>query len=279
MAGTATTTDGGTTNTTSITDGHDALSWWSDYYTTFALDDSELFSLPAADSLVLHYLKKYPENVTRGPGDVVTTIDHGDGESKSETGTDTGGNSNSNSNSSKTTTTDENPLLVCHVVAMLPFFSDLEDRDHNQSQQTQQGHAVATRLAYEKAAAIALALQHLNVGDTSIVEEIGQVVNGGGCNVMFTVEYMSTYLDPGRSIDEIFDIVGRKGEENGRGRGLPCSFVGAVNSATTVPTAMLTSQRGLVQVSGSATSGQVRLCPCSCVRGCDFDFLLSLFDA
>lgn len=174
----------------------------------FQQDGSNLFSLPSNDNLFLDYSTSYPENVTRNG--VVDTIDYYDAVD----------------------------ILVCHVVAMLPFF----DADSS------------VLRSYEAAAAIALALQHLNTGNGTIVPEV-ESVRENNCPVLFGLEFLGTRLDPGRTIEMAFEISSRAFEGGTR---RPCSFVGGIRSAVTIPTALLNSQRGLVQVSGSSTSAEVR---------------------
>ncbi|KAL3920739.1 MAG: hypothetical protein SGILL_003106, partial [Bacillariaceae sp.] len=129
----------------------------------------------------------------------------------------------------------------CHVVGMLPF-TPLDNV------------SLASLSTYEEAAAMALALEHLNTGNSSIVEDL--VYLPDTCQGMaFTLEFLDTHYTPGPAIDDVFEFSARSGKP---GEGLrPCAFVGASRSAVTLPTSLLTGHRGYVQVSATSTSFQL----------------------
>lgn len=189
-------------------------------------EQSVLSSLPGLDTLISNYHIDHPQNIVRHSRSVVDLVDL---RTSPDEYWDNDGNA-----------TDPLYLPHCHVVGMLPFTPF-----HNASK--------AHLATYEEAAAMALALQHLNTADGSIIGEL----EGLQCsNMVFTLEFLDTHFLAGPAIEEVFEFSSRG--ENFEEEGLrPCSFVGAKRSAVTLPTALLTGNRGYVQVSGSATSFQL----------------------
>ncbi len=101
------------------------------------------------------------------------------------------------------------------------------------------------------ASAMALALNHLNTGDSSVVSSLGRIRKQ--CqNLMFTIEYLDTRDNPGVAIEEVFGVIDRTQQQYGYR--MPCSFIGGVRSAVTIPTALLTGHKGYLEVSGSSTA-------------------------
>ena len=132
----------------------------------------------------------------------------------------------------------------CHLVGVLPFkLSD--DPDLRCST------PVSPR-ALEHASAMALAVEHLNTGNSSIVSNMGELRRSICRDLTFTIEYLDTKDNPGIAIEETFGMIDRKKSEYGYRT--PCSFVGGVRSAVTTPTALLTGHKGYMEVSGSSTA-------------------------
>jgi hypothetical protein len=146
-----------------------------------------------------------------------------------------GGNNNNNNN-----VTDPIWMPHCHVVGMLPF-TPFDNA------------SLASLSTYEEAAAMALALEHLNTHNGSIVDDLAYLQDTCA-GMVFTLEFLDTHYTPGAAIDDVFAFSSR----TGRSEGLrPCSFLGAARSAVTLPTSLLTGHRGYVQVSATSTSFQL----------------------
>ncbi len=134
-------------------------------------------------------------------------------------------------------------VLHCRFVGVLPF--KLPDDEASRC---------STRISprsLDHAAAMALAVQHLNTGDSSIVSSLGNLRRQCS-NLVFTIEYIDTKDNPGVAIEDIFGVIDRKQSEFGYR--MPCTFVGGVRSAVTIPTALLTGHKGYMEVSGSSTA-------------------------
>jgi hypothetical protein len=138
----------------------------------------------------------------------------------------------------------QSPLLIvpnCHVIGMLPF---------------SQGLSVDTNpKSMEHASAVALALQHLNTGNSSIVNSLREIRESMCSELTFTLEFIDTKGDPGVAIDEVFNFTERTIENNGYRT--PCSFIGATRSAVTIPAALVTGHKGYMELSGSSTGFQL----------------------
>ncbi|KAG7339700.1 7 transmembrane sweet-taste receptor of 3 GCPR [Nitzschia inconspicua] len=184
-----------------------------------------LNSLPVIDSLLADYHLNYPENVRRRSQSIVDIVNLR--VSEDSLGEESNG-------------IDSLYLPHCHVVGMLPFtpFRNV---------------SYANLETYEEAVAMILALQHLNTANGSIIDEL----EGLQCsNMAFTLEFLDTHFMPGPAIEKIFELNSRSSRSQNEGL-RPCSFVGAVRSAVTLPTSLVTGHRGFVQVSGSSTSFQL----------------------
>ena len=125
---------------------------------------------------------------------------------------------------------------ICHISGILPF--------------TQDNEGTLGLPAYESAAAIALALHHLNVGDGSIIPQLDGLPER--CNIRFTVEFSDTAYSKSQALNTVLQQMSRP--LSGSPKPRPCAFVGAYRSAISQPTSILTGLRQYVQVSSSSTS-------------------------
>lgn len=91
--------------------------------------------------------------------------------------------------------------------------------------------------------AVALAIQHLNTGDGSVIPEV-QGLNEN-CNVRFTAEYFDSEMSESRAVDQTIDILAR--EPGKVDEKLPCAFLGNGRSAVTLPTSIITGLNGYPQ--------------------------------
>jgi ABC-type branched-subunit amino acid transport system substrate-binding protein len=123
-------------------------------------------------------------------------------------------------------------LAYCHLSGLLRFTK---------------GDYVPVQATHEDAAAIALAIQHLNTGDGSIVPAIEGL--NESCNVRFTVEFGDTQYNPGVGLSIVANQTRRELPEQ-----KPCAFLGAYRSAVSITTSIATGILGYPQVSGGSTS-------------------------
>mmetsp|Transcript_4839 Transcript_4839/g.9945 ORF Transcript_4839/g.9945 Transcript_4839/m.9945 type:complete len:996 (+) Transcript_4839:50-3037(+) len=127
-----------------------------------------------------------------------------------------------------------NVMGICHIAALLDF-------THGQEM-------IPYEPAYEVAAAVALAAHQLNVGDGSIVQEISAIQ--ASCPIKFTVEFDNTQFVEGAALRSVIQTTSRQQRQ-------PCAFLGAVRSAVSVPTSIVTGLQGYPQMSGHSTSADL----------------------
>lgn len=131
--------------------------------------------------------------------------------------------------------TDGIDLGLCHLLTIMPF--------------TGEG-AEPNVVAYEAAIGVALAAQHLNVGDGSLITEVDGL--DGRCNVRFTVEYADSKLDAGHALDEV--VQRTDPQRINDGKRLPCAVIGSFRSSESIPTSIVSGLRNYPQISGGSTS-------------------------
>jgi len=131
----------------------------------------------------------------------------------------------------------ENEIAVCHMPLLLAFSRG--GLPHN-------GLG-----SVESVAVLALAAQHLNTGNGTIVPEV-QGLNQR-CNVRFSLEVQDTQLDEAHSVDHVIRITDRTPVKER----LPCAFLGAGRSAVSQPTSIITGLRGYPQLSPISTSADL----------------------
>jgi len=125
-------------------------------------------------------------------------------------------------------------IPLCHLSAIIPFTggSDFLPRPNT----------------FEHAMAAALAAQHLNTGDGSVVDAVKGLSER--CPIRFTLEYADSQRKGGVALEHVKEQTSR---EMPGGR-LPCAFLGASRSSVTAPMSIVTGYLGYPQVSGSSTS-------------------------
>ncbi len=106
--------------------------------------------------------------------------------------------------------------------------------------------------SYEGLAAIALAAQHLNTGDGSIVPEVAGLANNK-CGIHFNVAAYDTEQTISVAMDKIIQITDRTRNDEADNV-LPCVILGAARSAVTMPTSIISGSRGFPQISPLAVS-------------------------
>jgi len=117
---------------------------------------------------------------------------------------------------------------VCHIPFLIPL-----SIDDNQ------------KVTYQTYVAALLAIQHLNAGDGSVIQEIKEIRDK--CNIYFTIEEIDTNGSKAVAVNHVIDLL-----EN-RSR-LPCAFIGAYYSRVSIPTAIFTGIKGYAQMSYISTS-------------------------
>ena len=105
-------------------------------------------------------------------------------------------------------------------------------------------------VGYETAIGVALALQHLNAGDGSLIEPVEGL--NQRCNLRFTGEFLDTGLTGAQALNEVVP----RTEPTYEGR-KPSAFVGAVSSSVSAPSSIVSGLRGYPQISGSSTSNDL----------------------
>jgi len=105
---------------------------------------------------------------------------------------------------------------------------------------------------YQDHASILLAAHHLNTGDDSLVPQLAGLPDR--CPVRFLVEGVDDQGSIGEGLAGIIDHARRDPVGT---KPLPCAFIGAVYSSSSIPTSTVTGVLGYPQVSHSATSSRL----------------------
>jgi hypothetical protein len=130
---------------------------------------------------------------------------------------------------------DGEQVAFCHLSAIIPF--------------TFGPPFVPWLTAFEDAASIAMAVEHLNSGNGVNVPEVEGL--NERCNVRFTLEFADTEFSGGVTLGHVVDQVGR---EPGSVDRIPCAFLGAYRSAVSIPMSLVTGVFEYPQISGASTS-------------------------
>lgn len=128
--------------------------------------------------------------------------------------------------------------VVCHVVALDSFHKGYAGSGNSS------GHS-----DYERAAAVALALHHLNTGDGSLIPELKGLSDR--CSIRFSLEFINT---ASRALTQVASVLSRNELLAERP---PCAFLGAGTSSVSIPSSILTGFRGFPQLSPTATSSDL----------------------
>ncbi|KAG7349886.1 7 transmembrane sweet-taste receptor of 3 GCPR [Nitzschia inconspicua] len=133
-------------------------------------------------------------------------------------------------------------LGFCHLEALVPF---TDDRN------------VPVLHAYEGAMGIFLALQHLNTGNGSIVDQVDGL--NETCRIRFPTEhFFDTQYNPRRTFSYVDQRTSQRSSRIAPFfQPRPTGFVGAFASTVTALSAYISSLRGLPQVSGQSTSSEL----------------------
>jgi hypothetical protein len=104
---------------------------------------------------------------------------------------------------------------------------------------------------FQGLAAVLLAVQHLNTGNGTIVQQVEGL--NERCDIRFTTETFDTGQSANKAADHIVNILSRESPEEQ----LPTAFIGAGRSAVSIPTSIITGLRGYPQISPISTSAQL----------------------
>lgn len=132
---------------------------------------------------------------------------------------------------------EEEQYAFCHLSTIIPFT---------------QGDRVPFLMMHEDAAAIAMAVQDLNSGNGLIVPQIEGLPDR--CRVRFTTEWADTEFQGGVALSHVVNNLGRV---PGLQTPLPCAFLGALRSAVSIPTSIVTGLFGYPQISAASTSSDL----------------------
>ena len=112
----------------------------------------------------------------------------------------------------------EGDFLHCHLIGLIDFTH---------------GNGRGYKHAFESAAAISMAAQHLNEGIGWIVPEISGI--NELCPIRFTTEFVDTEYEQGVALQQIINITDRiPGDKSTQP--LPCGFIGPTRSSGTLKT-------------------------------------------
>lgn len=110
---------------------------------------------------------------------------------------------------------EEESLAVCNLIEMNRYFVISSDPGQTRSQDL-------FLFPQRALAAIALAMEHLNTGNGSIIPEIGGL--NATCNIRFVAEFIDTAGDVRATLLPLNEILSRDVYQ-------PCAFIGAFTSA------------------------------------------------
>ncbi|CAB9518280.1 Gamma-aminobutyric acid (GABA) B receptor [Seminavis robusta] len=137
-------------------------------------------------------------------------------------------------------------VSICHLATLLPLSS--VEGDHNDTGSTRT--PFTTLGSFRGAAAMMLAMSHLNSGNGSIIPELAQTPQT--CpQLRFTMELLDSQLDERKAIDHVIGMVQRNDPKD---QPLPCAFVGSYRSAVSMPTSIITGLQGYPQWAAMSTS-------------------------
>jgi len=122
-------------------------------------------------------------------------------------------------------------IAICNLGGLLPFREGID------------GDYLASN--YQYVAAMALAVQHLNTASSLVVKDLEGLTKR--CNIRFTLEFFDSGLLENHAVNEVIRATDRP-------LMAPCAFLGAMRSAVSIPTSIITGLRGFPQLSAFSTS-------------------------
>ena len=161
-------------------------------------------------------------------------------------------------------------VRICHIVDFNRHSFPVESVDEDGDPTTQQA-PLPLSIALLRAAAVALALDHLNTGNGAVISEVGGL--DGWCDIKFTTELFDTAGVETHAVVQVAEVLSRTTTNSSIRVGAattatsvtdggeveelqvsqegqqPCAFLGAWRSEVTAPLALLTSDFGYPQLS------------------------------
>jgi hypothetical protein len=137
---------------------------------------------------------------------------------------------------------EEDEIGICHLVHMFEGSVLLPDNVRT---------LIIVFGSWEGTAAIALAAEHMNTGNGTIVSEVQDL--NKRCNIRFTLESIDNENSQNDSVEKMIELTDR---DPGRER-LPCGIVGPYLSRNTLASALLLGIRGYPQLSPSASTPEL----------------------
>eukprot|EP00980_Cylindrotheca_fusiformis_P029600 scaffold23584_cov127-Cylindrotheca_fusiformis.AAC.3 len=135
--------------------------------------------------------------------------------------------------------TEEGLIAFCHLAMVMPFSQLLPER------------TPVDLGVLQGQAAVMLAIEHLNTGNGTVVEEVERLDDR--CPIKFTAEMFDSSYSPTVAVDTIISLVSRKPELEQ----VPCAFLGARWSSVSIPTSTVTGIKGYPQISPISTSASL----------------------
>lgn len=141
----------------------------------------------------------------------------------------------------------DDDIGFCHLIEMnrhsLLINNKKDDDDGSPTRMT-----FPSDYPLESLAAVALAAEHLNTGDGSVIPEIHNLHLH--CPIRFTTEFMDTAGIESQAVDSVISILQRPPHQlSSNNSGRPCAFIGAFRSPVSIATALYTSLKGYPQFS------------------------------
>ena len=136
-----------------------------------------------------------------------------------------------------------NQIGICNLVALFPFT-------------TPDGKPFTAIAMHDQIAQMVVAAHHLNTADGSIIPEVESVKDICPQLKFSILPSVDTSLDERIAVEGVIELTDytRRGEKYGNSSALPCAIVGALRSAVSKPTSIITGLRGYPQVSLGSTA-------------------------
>jgi hypothetical protein len=100
-------------------------------------------------------------------------------------------------------------------------------------------------------ASAALAIEHLNTGNGTIVPELSEL--NQRCPLRFVIDAFDTKEQANHGVDVVIDLTDRSKQ----GELIPCAIIGADWSSISMPTSVISGLRGFPQISMASTSSEL----------------------
>ena len=109
----------------------------------------------------------------------------------------------------------------------------------------------STNGVFHGLASAALAIEHLNTGNGSIVPELAEL--NQRCPLRFVIDAFDTKEQASHGVDVVIDLT----ERSKKGELIPCAIIGADGSSISMPTSVISGLRGFPQISMASTSSEL----------------------